>query len=417
MDLSGKKILICEEGLISYYGHFHSWIKAIRKMHMDRGAQVSVAANKKVITEIRNEFDAMPVYTLNSWDLTVSGNWPAWRRHLRVFAQNWRVFWQTRRALHQTGPVDLLFFTAARVHHILALRALCAWGLGRKFDKLLCFLLISQAEYSEDYTTCKFSRQTILMKWAIRSFSKLVAKGRVVLAGDSHITCKEYLRLAGVPMTLFPSPSCSFKYTGDSGEDSVPTFSILGTSTFDKGIDTFQQAIIRFLDTHPEVPIRFVVHWGVPCVDRNGNVVQIDERLRRSKKVILIERSLSADEYASYFRASDFIVLPYRKMTYIARLSGVAVEAACSGKTVLVTEGTWPAWAMKEFGAGIEFKEDDAADLCAAILRCCEQRDRLTRRAVERSAEALRYNSVERYLKILWDSESGEAQAATIRAA
>ena len=92
MDLSGKKILICEEALIDYKGHFFSWINAIRSMHREAGAEVFVAGNRAVVSQVKESLHVLPVYSVNSWDQTESGKWPAWRKYLHVFRHNWRTF-------------------------------------------------------------------------------------------------------------------------------------------------------------------------------------------------------------------------------------------------------------------------------------------------------------------------------------
>lgn len=407
MDLTGKKILICEEALTDYKGHFYTWINAIRQMHLDAGAEVFVAGNREVVPEVKDTLQVRSVYSVNSWAMqSKSGQWPAWRRYMHVFVHNWKVFRETASALRQTGPVDIVMFTAVRIHHLIGLRLLCIWGLGRKFKRLVAFVLNSQAEYNSDFTRYTFPRQALLMKWVLRSFRRQVAVKQVVLAGDSHITCSEYEALAGVPMTLFPSPGAALNYqlTGGPAKARPATFAMLGTSTYDKGVDVFQAAIIRFLEQYPDKPVRFVLQWGVPCVTPDGQTIPIDPRLRASPQVNLIERRLTDKEYNELFSQADIIVLPYRKMTYFNRLSGVAVEAACFGKPMIVTKNTWLAWAMREFGSGLAVPEDGVEELCAALARCCAERDTSLATARERMAVARDYNSSERYLGILWGS-------------
>jgi hypothetical protein len=406
MDLTGKKLLICEEALIDTGGHFQSWIKAIREMHLEAGATVFVAGSTKVIPQVRDELEVLPVYSVNTWDQSKSSSWPAWRRHLRVLAQNWRIFWETRRALRQTGAVDMVLFTAVRVHQIVGLRALCAWGLGRHFRGLTIFLLTSQAEYSDDFSVCRFPRRTALMAWILKSFGRLVSSGRVILAGDSHITCGEYERLAGVSMTLFPSPADGLRYDRTPSFDRGPVFTMLGVSTWDKGIDVFQEAILRFLERNSNSDARFVLQWRTLCEHPGGKVTQISDRLRTDPRVTLLEHRLSNEEYAHWFRDADVIVLPYRKVTYFNRISGVAIEAAVSGKPIIVTQGTWLSWALHEFAAGLEIPENDANALVAAVEKCCAHRVEMIAEALDRSRTALDYNSSGEYLKKLWPSST-----------
>ena len=404
--LAGKKLLICEEALIDQGGHYQTWIKAIRKMHLDAGAEVFVVGNREMVPEVESDLSAWPTYSVNSWNQAESQKWPAWRRYLHVFAQNWRVFWQTRAAILRVKQCDMVLFTSVRVHHLLGLRVLCAWGLGRRFRGLTCFLLMSQAEYRNNFTEMVFPARSWLLAWTLRSFRKLAASGRVILAGDSHVTCGEYEALSDVKMTLFPSPGNELRHTGGTRSREGLVFTMLGVSTWDKGIDVFHDAMELFLNRNPGSQARFVVQWSVPCVGPDGDTKVVSDYLRKHPSVTLLERRLSNEEYATLFGGSDFIVLPYRRSTYFNRISGVAVEAAVSGKPMIVTEGTWLEWAMTEFGSGLSIPENDLEALCAALERCCESQADFLAAAERRAEVALAYNSPDRYLGLLWCSVS-----------
>jgi glycosyltransferase involved in cell wall biosynthesis len=402
MILAGKKILICEEGLIDTKGHFYAWIKAIRQMHLEEKAQVFIAGSVHVDPRISEELGVMPVYTVNAKDNTVVAKWPAWRRTINVFVQNWRCFVETRRALRAIGSVDVLMFTAARVQHLLGLRILCALSGARSFQRMVIFVLLSHADYSADFASYKFSRKTLLVRGFLNLFSSLVRSQKVLLAGDSHITCGEYERMTGLPMALFPSPGGGLQYPRTVAAGPAPVFTVLGVSTWDKGLDIFQDAILRFLKRNPEANARFVLQWGVDCITREGRTIAIDDRLRVDSRVTFLERSLGEVEYKELLGNADFVVLPYRRITYFNRISGVAVEAACSGKPMLVTQGTWLEWALNEFGSGFTFPEGDAEALASLLERCCLERDAMDAEARRRMATALDYNSSKRYLELLW---------------
>ena len=89
--LKGKRLLICEEALINYKGHFYSWIKAIRKIHLDAGAEVIVAGNVGVNDAIQQEFQIHKSYTHNNWS-GIYDYKQSWRRYASVFLHNYRVY-------------------------------------------------------------------------------------------------------------------------------------------------------------------------------------------------------------------------------------------------------------------------------------------------------------------------------------
>jgi len=407
IDLKGKKLLICEEALRDYNGHFYSWIKAIREIHVQAGAEVLIAGNKDVNSNIKNEFSVYPVFTHNNWS-GIYDYKQSWRRYAAVFLHNYRIYRQTRNLLQKTGPVDCILLPAVRIHHLLAWKKLCKQRLGKDFKRVILFILTSEAIYDEHYDGFHFKKSSVLIKNLLKSFKKEVENGRVILAGDSHITCNEYQSLSGVPFQVFPSPAAglqaSIKKNDDpeTNDNQVPHFVILGVSVIDKGIDLLQNAILELLAENKDLDAKFIIQWSTPTIDYNGQPVIISDKLRQAGQVELIESVLDEKLYKSYLQKADFIVLPYRRQVYFNRLSGVAIEAACAGIPMIVTENTWLAWALNEFGAGITIKDGDSADLAKKIKFCMAQRQKFKDEAISRRSAALEANSTDRYLQMAW---------------
>lgn len=409
LDLNGKRLLICEEALLDYNGHFYSWVKAIRAINRNAGVDVIVAAGKNVTPEIRDEMDVYPTFSRNNWSDIYNSRGRAGRA-LGVIEHNWIVYREAAKLLNKTGPVDCILLPAVRVYHLLAWHWLCKRYMGTRFKRLVLFLLNSHAVYNDDFSAYHFKRSSNLMRRMLRSFRSHVEAGSVVLCGDSHITCGEFERFSGLPFKVFPSPGAALNRTDTAApreSESAkaadgPVFAMLGVSYFDKGIDLLQQAILKYFENQPESKARFVLQWSKAAIDYDGNLIEINSRLREMPQVEFIERTLSDSEYRSYFQQADFIVLPYRRAVYFNRISGVAVEAACSGIPMIVTENTWLDWAVREFGAGVTVKDRDADDLLDKIDYCCEHWEELGRRARSKQAVALEYNSAERYLQCQW---------------
>ena len=406
MNLHGKTLLICEEALCEYGGHFYSWIKAIRTIHERAGARVIVAGNRSMLPSIAEEFTAIPAFKVNSW----SGlyHYPqAWKRYLGVFRHNFRLYRELAKVLRENGPVDCILLPAVRIHHLMALRALCVFK-GSYFRRMVPFMLTSEAVYNADFTDFHFKKSSLLSERVLRSFSGLVQSGKVVFAGDSHVTCGEYERMSGVPFQVFPSPSAGLSAVGDGGDDSqvrerdCPCFTILGVSVIDKGMDVLQDAILKLLKAEPALKARFVIQWSVPTIGYDGNPIPIQDALRKAPQVTLFENTLSEEEYKTALSGADFMLLPYRRQVYFNRLSGVVVEAACAGIPMIVTENTWLDWALREYGAGVTAKDGDADDLAEKILFCIENADRLTSEARNKKPAALEKNSTENYLSLVW---------------
>lgn len=415
MNLDGKRLLICEEALTGYMAHFYSWIKSIRKLNMDVGVEVEIAANKEVEESIAAEFSAHRTYSVDNWTGVYNFD-QAWRRYLSVFQHNRLVYRETKALFEQTKPVDCILLPAARIHHLIAWRFLCRKYLGKHFKRIVIFILTSEAVYNEDHSSYSFKKSASLMRKVLRSFRKYVDKGEVLFAGDSHITCKEYETLSGIPFMVFPSPGAALAkppenvHSEDNNISKGPVFTILGKSVYDKGIDLWQEAVIRYLNAYPEGNAHFVIQWGAETISYDGRLIPIREELRNSTRVTLLERSLTDEEYSSYFQKADFLSLPYRRKMYFNQISGVLIEAACSGIPMIVTENTWLSWAMEEYGAGVTVIHDDAEDLYKKLLYCIENWSELARAAQMKKDVALAKNSTERYLQCVWNEGINEAE-------
>lgn len=405
INIGGKRLLICEEALVDFKGHFYSWIKAIRSIHLDAGAEVMVASNKQVRKEIDREFNCFKVYTQNSWSDTYNSR-PAVVRYLNVLIHNLRLIIQNLRLLQKTKKVDCVILTAARIYHLIGWRILCSIKMKRGFDRLIIFIPTSEAHYSDDYKTFRFNKSSVLIKLILKSYKKYVITGKVIFAGDSPITCAEYEALASVPFRVFPSPAAGLTATVHNKQlfdSDVCTFVLLGVSSMEKGIDILQRAIIKILSEDPTIKARFIVQWANLFNDYEGNRVLISDFLRQSDKVLIIEKVLNDSEYSEYMKRADFLILPYRRNIYFNRISGVAIEGACSGIPMIVTKNTWLEMAMNEFGAGLSFEDGDVVDLVDKIKDAADLKMHYSRLALGRRKIANEINSPTAYLDCVWN--------------
>lgn len=400
------KLLICEEALIDFKGHFYNWIKAIRGLNIQRGVKVFIGANKRVDKDICQNLDCIPAYTYNSWAGIYDFPNPV-KRYFYVFVHNYRVFTETRKLLKVTGNVDCILLPAARIHHLLAWKLLASMYLGTRFKRLIIFILTSEAIYDEEFSQFRFKSSSSFIKLILKSFRKSVKKGDVILAGDSEITCYEYEKLSGTAFVVFPTPAVSFGGVVHDNEetyaqDNLTRFVFLGVSVIDKGIDLLQQAIEDILERIPDFNGHFIIQWATPTIDYEGIQVPISKKLRSSDKVTLIEKVLNEEEYKEQLSRAHFLLLPYRRKVYYNRISGVAVEAACCGIPMIVTENTWLDRSVKTYGVGLTVKDGDPKDLAAKIESAAADASSLLRQAKERAKIAISINSSSRYFDLMW---------------
>jgi glycosyltransferase involved in cell wall biosynthesis len=116
----------------------------------------------------------------------------------------------------------------------------------------------------------------------------------------------------------------------------------------------------------------------------------------------LLEQTLDDSSYRKYLETADVMVLPYRRLEYFNKISGVAVEAALAGVPMVVTERTWLSWAMDEYGVGVKVKDGSIEDLKNKLGYAIAHWKELKAEAAARKDHALELNSSERYLQKMW---------------
>jgi len=179
-------------------------------------------------------------------------------------------------------------------------------------------------------------------------------------------------------------------------------FSCLGPARFEKGIDVMQAAIKAYLAAHPNGNARFVIQWNAPILDAAGAPYLPDAELRADPRVILITESMSSAAYDAAVAATDVMLLPYRRSSYFARISGVAVEAVTAGVPLIYTRGTWCEDLVNDVGAGIGVADNDVQGLAEAIGVMTEDYAAYRAAARLRAEAARRSHSGEAFVSKLW---------------
>jgi len=100
------------------------------------------------------------------------------------------------------------------------------------------------------------------------------------------------------------------------------------------------------------------------------------------------------------------MVLPYRRASYFARISGVAVEAVTAGIPVIYTEDSWMADLVESVGAGVAIRDGNIDGLVAAISRVFDERDLFRQRARDATSAARAVHSSSSFATALWTARS-----------
>ena len=400
--LEGKRLLVVEEALKDFIGHWYEYVRSVADLNRTAGVDVTIVAHIAATPALRDELDAHPLFDRTIWDGDYRrSSWLA--RKLGLPRHNWLVFWAMRRFVRTHGPFDCLFAPTVVMHHIFGWRLLLA--LERKrIGRMVVLVRNNVARYRPGSSDPHFSASARLFGWGLRSLAGHIAAGRVVFATDSARLAEEYRQLCGIAPVVFPSPRVAAPVAAPRQHDSgTPLmFSCLGPARFEKGIDVLQAAIARYLADPANPPARFAIQWPTPIDDATGQPYFPDAALAASGQVDFITEPLTSQAYDALVAATDCMVLPYRRSSYFARISGVAVEAVTGAIPVIATADTWTSELVASDGAGIAVSDGDAAALADAMVALARDYPRYRAMATARQQQALAANSGTAFLQCLW---------------
>lgn len=401
--VAGKRMLVVEEALKSESGHFFEYVKSVAELNQAAGAQTIVVTHRDATAKVREALDAHAIFPWTNWD-NVYAHPKAWRRYLGIAQHNWRVFRLMDQFVREHGPFDIVFAPTVVIYHIFGWRLLMI-SQGRQIGKIVLLFRNNAGAYPPGARTPVFKRSTNVLRWALRSFRGLLARGRARFVTDSSKLACEYEHLCGIKPEVLPSPRIAppppLAEEGHTA-DSPVVFSCLGPTRFEKGIDLMQEAIKAFLTAHPQTRARFVIQWNEPITDEKGEPYLPDRAIATDPRVRLITQAMRSEEYDAAIHETDCMLLPYRRASYFARISGVAVEAATAGMPLIYTKDTWCEDLVRECGVGIGVPDGDAAALAEAIAEMAARYPEYRARARARAEEARRSHSPASFTEKLW---------------
>ena len=405
-SLRGRRLLVVEEALKDFVGHWYEYVRSVADLNRADGAEVSIVAHAAATPALLAELGAHPLFERTVWDGDYRrGGWL--ERKLGLPRHNWLVFAAMRRFVRDHGPFDCLFAPTVVLHHIFGWRLLFALER-RRIGRMVLLVRNNVAEYRPGSPTPHFGFSARLFGWGLRSLAGHIAAGKVVFATDSARLAEEYRQLCGIAPVVFPSPRVAAPVASSSARDpAVPLlFSCLGPARFEKGIDVLQAAIAVYLADSTNPPARFAIQWPAPIEDGEGRPYPPDAVLAASGKVDFVTEPLTSEAYDALLAATGCMVLPYRRSSYFARISGVAVEAVTAGIPVIATADTWTSELVATDGAGIAVPDGDVPALAAALAEIARDYPRHHQAARNRQAQALAANTGAAFLECLWGSRA-----------
>lgn len=407
MKTKQRRLLIVEEALKDYNGHWYEYDKSVAEMHWKVGTHVTIAAHQAASEQIVQELNALPLFKYTNWD-GIYYSPVAVKRYLGILQHNWRVYRTLDKFLNLSEPFNCIFVPTVIIYHLAAWLFLAKKYQNKKFKRVVLFFRNNAGSYPNNSNRPVFKRSTYILKKILQGFQPFTQTGLVCLATDSNRLAAEYNILSGLDFTVFPSPriaSCHHKNFDQKDRNTnkkAIVMSCLGPPRLEKGIDLLQKAILYLLQEKPALNVRFVIQWNREIFNLDGSKIERKPELEKSEKVLFLTADLSSEEYDQYMAQTDCMVLPYRRQSYYARISGIGVEAATAGIPLIFTQDTWMEDAVAQYGAGIGIENENALDLAEKICLMAACFSEYKAEAVEKANLAQAYHSSANFLNCLW---------------
>lgn len=355
---STRKFFLVDQCLSGLSGHHLFYNRALAEAAVDKGFQTTVLAGRGFPKDYLTPYDVRAVFR-RDW----RADPPAWTIKSRLMLDaldrlSFRRFQNDlKRAFRQTAwsPSDLVFGQMITPRHLAAwLEWLSSYPAGRAPT-----LAVHMA-----YDPSRFLAHPRL-KYSLQIFNKSAHRGRLIPLTDSSRLTAVYGELLGqkvfvLPHVVNPSIGSLNPFPGDL----PPVFGVLGSPRAEKGFAEAVQAILD-LSTAPDPP-RFLVVTSRP----DSSSVPWVQKLRSARlaNVELVDEVFDDDvAYAQLFGRVSVLLLPYHLNIYGVRTSGVFCEALASGRTVVVSEGSWMSDKAGDSAACLRTPERAPAALASVI--------------------------------------------------
>jgi hypothetical protein len=198
----------------------------------------------------------------------------------------------------------------------------------------------------------------------------LDAARRFVLGTVCDELCQELSSLLGTTVHRAPQvlPGGGYVPPREKPATQRATVAILGGARLEKGSHLIP-AIIR--ESRRLGPINFAVQLANEQLSENDFACLC--RIAEEPGVRVAHGPLDQTTFRSLLASCDILLLPYQRLCYRRRLSGIFVEAAFTGRPVVVPADTWMSGRLAAGTvAGIAYDGDDAASIAKALIRADE---------------------------------------------
>jgi glycosyltransferase involved in cell wall biosynthesis len=396
------KVLIVEEALKGLHGHWLQYVGDIYDGGREAGHEIEVAVHRDSCPEILERFHCHPILGESVFGAEANGGGLKGLR--RMARRNIGLFQELRAHFKRGHRYDAVLATTPRIDHLYAYLLLNQlWG-GKAYKQLVLIFVESVGVYSKDFSTLRFGKKSLPLRWGMKLTEWLPEAKRIRLATESDGLARHFRVFCGLDFTLVPHVTRRVESTSppqiDDGQLVLGTF---GFTRYDKGADVLQAALRKLVAQGMPEGCRFVIQWTGDYRLPDGALVTRDLELERRTDVEYLGTFTRAEDFPDWLARTHVMILPYRRAFYFDKLSRVAIDAAEAGMPMVYPRGTWLESFVAEYGTGVAFEPDDADSLAQALRTVIRDFAGLRSLAQERALAAREDFSARRFFEIVAD--------------
>lgn len=403
-----NRLLIVEEALRDQKAHWYSYISTIVDAAKEEGWSVEVACNIKSEPLISEKLSSFQCFKYSVYLDSHKKKLPGERYYSFILHsfRTLRVLWPL---LKKQDKYEQIFVPTVLVQHLLAWLVVMVFHSKRP-NRLTLFFVTNPGIWNREIKKSCIPKSALLIKYLIKCFALLVKKSAVTLAVETQGAKEEFESLAHLPFQLLPHPvsipgdDYDIQNDGKNQTNQRTIFACFGFARHEKGSDLLKDAIEKILTGKKSVNACFIVQWTDPFKMPDGSLCTPGELLSNHRNVTIINTALNEDQYLEMLKKISCMILPYRNSSYHARVSRVAIEAACYAIPMIYTKAGWLEELVSGYGAGISIEDESIDELINAIVQMNTNIDVYRMQAEVKSIAARKYFSPESFVQKLFNS-------------
>jgi glycosyltransferase involved in cell wall biosynthesis len=290
---------------------------------------------------------------------------------------------------------DWLFVTTGTQCEV---RALARWMAETPRSKRPWAFTMFHSDRWNRYGAEERNRQVDEFRVAASELAQLEpdAARRIIIGSAPEELCAEVSELLGLTVPLVPQvlPGTGYVEPPQRSAQALPVVGILGGVRPEKGAHLIGPIIAESTRLGR-------INFAVQLFNEQLSEQEFDDLcgIAQLPNVRGVHGALDQASYRSLLASCDIVLFPHLRLPYRQRRSGIFVEAAFTGRPVVVPSGTWMARQVESRAvAGTIYHGDDPATIAGALMRAVDALPALATLARQRAPEWQRTSTLDALL-------------------